>query len=166
MTTRKFGAALPYTTPRSVAQLAQLAEENGWGGVFMGDAIWCEDPMIGLAAAAVLTERIRLGMMVIPTPIRRPWKVASESVGLDHLSNGRLRPPVERSPSTPCRTVAFDHLSNGRLRPPVERSPSTTCRTVAFDHLSNGRLRPPVERSPDPGPGDRGGMDGLAGFSG
>jgi hypothetical protein len=56
----------------------------------MGDAIWCEDPMIGLTAAAMLTERIRLGMMVIPTPIRRPWKVASESVALDHLSNERL----------------------------------------------------------------------------
>jgi alkanesulfonate monooxygenase SsuD/methylene tetrahydromethanopterin reductase-like flavin-dependent oxidoreductase (luciferase family) len=116
MTTLKFGAALPYTTPRSVAQLAQLAEENGWEAVFMGDAIWCEDPMIGLAAAAMLTERIRLGMMVIPTPIRRPWKVASESGTLDRLSSGHPRPPVERAA--------------------------------------------------DPGPGDRGGMDGLAGFSG
>jgi alkanesulfonate monooxygenase SsuD/methylene tetrahydromethanopterin reductase-like flavin-dependent oxidoreductase (luciferase family) len=116
MTTIKFGAALPYTTPRSVAQLAQLAEEYGWQGVFMGDAIWCEDPMIGLAAAAMVTGRIRLGMMVIPTPIRRPWKVASES--------------------------------------------------VAFDPLSNGHPRPPLERAAEPGPGDRGGMDGLAGFSG
>jgi hypothetical protein len=28
--------------------------------------------------------------MVIPVPLRRPWKIASESVALDHLSNGRL----------------------------------------------------------------------------
>lgn len=46
--------------------------------------------MISLAAAATATSRIRLGTMVIPVPLRRPWKLASESVALDHLSNGRL----------------------------------------------------------------------------
>jgi Luciferase-like monooxygenase len=43
-----------------------------------------------LAAAAMTTTRIRLGTMVIPVPLRRPWKLASESLALDHLSNGRL----------------------------------------------------------------------------
>src|SRR5574342_784468 len=88
--TMNYGLALPYTTPRTIARLSQLAEESGWDGVFLGDAIWCEDPMISLAAAAMTTERIRLGTMVIPMPLRRPWKVASESVALDHLSDGRL----------------------------------------------------------------------------
>ena len=46
--------------------------------------------MIALAAAAMTTRRIRLGTMVVPAPIRRPWKVASESVAVDRLSNGRL----------------------------------------------------------------------------
>ena len=46
--------------------------------------------MIALAAAAMTTHRIRLGTMVIPMPLRRPWKVASESVALDRLSNGRV----------------------------------------------------------------------------
>jgi hypothetical protein len=36
------------------------------------------------------TRRIRLGTMLIPMPLRRPWKVASESIALDHLSDGRL----------------------------------------------------------------------------
>ena len=36
------------------------------------------------------TERIRLGPLVTPLPRRRPWKVARESVTLDHLSAGRL----------------------------------------------------------------------------
>jgi hypothetical protein len=86
----KYGVALPYTTPRSVAKLAQLAEDNGWDGCFLGDAIWCEDPMIGLAAAAMVTKEIRLGTMITPVPLRIPWKLASESLALDHLSDGRL----------------------------------------------------------------------------
>jgi hypothetical protein len=90
MTNLKFGLALPYTSARAVAKLASLAEEAGWDSCFLGDAIWCEDPMISLAAAAMTTRRIRLGTMIIPMPLRRPWKVASESVALDHLSDGRL----------------------------------------------------------------------------
>ncbi len=90
MSALKFGVALPYLGARSVARLARQAEEDGWDGVYVGDAIWCEDAMIGLAAAAMNTSRIRLGTMIIPMPLRRPWKVASESVALDRLSNGRL----------------------------------------------------------------------------
>jgi hypothetical protein len=90
MTGLNFGLALPYAGARAVAELCQLAEEMGWNGCFLGDAIWCEDPMIGLAAAAMTTRRIRLGTMIIPMPLRRPWKVASESLALDRLSDGRL----------------------------------------------------------------------------
>lgn len=86
----KFGLALPYNEARLVAELAQLAEKAGWDGCFLGDYIWCEDPMIALAAASMTTHRIRLGSMVIPVPLRRPWKIASESIALDRLSNGRL----------------------------------------------------------------------------
>ena len=90
MATMKYGLALPYGTARTAAKLSQLAEEAGWDGCFLGDAIWCEDPMIALAAAAMTTSRIRLGTMIIPVPLRRPWKIASESVALDRLSDGRL----------------------------------------------------------------------------
>ena len=90
MTALKFGLALPYGSARIAARLASQAEEAGWDGCFLGDAIWCEDPMIALSAAAMTTHRIRLGPMIIPMPLRRPWKVASESLALDHLSDGRL----------------------------------------------------------------------------
>lgn len=86
----KFGLALPYNITLQFARLAKTAEALGWDGVFLGDAIWCEDPLIALAAAAPATSRIRLGALVIPVPLRRPWKIASEAVALDHLSNGRL----------------------------------------------------------------------------
>jgi hypothetical protein len=85
----KFAAA-SYASARSTANLAKIAEVCGWDGIFLGDAIWTHDPMISLAAAAMVTSRIRLGTMVIPVPLRRPWKLASESLALDHLSSGRL----------------------------------------------------------------------------
>jgi len=40
------------------------------------------------------TERIRLGPMVCPLARRRPWKLARETVSLDHLSKGRVVLPV------------------------------------------------------------------------
>jgi hypothetical protein len=40
------------------------------------------------------TERVMLGPMVTPLSRRRPWKVARETMTLDHLSNGRLVLPV------------------------------------------------------------------------
>jgi len=86
----KYGFTLPYSDARKVADVAKAAEDTGWDGMFLGDAIWCMDPMISLAAAAMVTSRIRLGTLVIPVPLRIPWKLASESVNIDHLSNGRL----------------------------------------------------------------------------
>jgi hypothetical protein len=86
----RYAAALPYGSARQAADLAHIAEQSGWDGIFLGDAIWLEDPMVCLAAAAMTTTRIRLGTMVVPVPLRRPWKLASESIALDHLSKGRL----------------------------------------------------------------------------
>ena len=86
----KFAAALPYIGARDCAKLAHLAEQAGWDGVFLGDAVWCEDPLTGLSAAAMLTERIRLGTLVLPASFRTPWQLAGQAVALDRLSAGRL----------------------------------------------------------------------------
>jgi hypothetical protein len=86
----QYGLALPYWEPRKVAEHARLAEEHGWDGIFLGDAIWTFDPLISLAAAAMVTERVRLGTMIIPMPLRKPWKLASEVLALDYLSRGRV----------------------------------------------------------------------------
>ena len=86
----KYGITLPYGDARVVAELARDAELAGWDGVFVGDAIWCIDPMIQLAAAAMTTSRIMLGTMVLAVPLRIPWHIASESNAIDHLSGGRM----------------------------------------------------------------------------
>lgn len=86
----KFGLAFPYNSTRDIPVWAQQAEARGWDGCFLGDAVWCEDPMIALAAAAMTTRTIRLGTLIIPAPLRRPWKIASEAIALELLSGGRL----------------------------------------------------------------------------
>lgn len=95
----KFGIYLPnfgtYGDVRALANLARDAEQSGWDGFYIWDHIAGEhmpivDPWVGLAAAALQTERIRIGTTVTPLPRRRPWKLARETVSLDHLSGGRL----------------------------------------------------------------------------
>lgn len=82
----------------ALVELAQQAEEAGWDGFFIEDYIthWMApdaptlDPWISLAAIAIRTKTMRIGLLVTPLSRRRPWKVAREAVTLDHLSNGRL----------------------------------------------------------------------------
>jgi alkanesulfonate monooxygenase SsuD/methylene tetrahydromethanopterin reductase-like flavin-dependent oxidoreductase (luciferase family) len=87
-----------YADPRTAAALAAEAEAAGWDGFFVWDHMVFDrrlrlpvaDPWVLLAAVALATERLRLGPMVTPLARRRPWKVARETVTLDHLSGGRL----------------------------------------------------------------------------
>jgi Luciferase-like monooxygenase len=84
---------------RVIADLAVDAEGAGWDGVFVWDCInmrnqSTHDPWMILAAIAARTQHIRLGTLITPLSRRRPWKVARETVTLDHLSNGRFILPV------------------------------------------------------------------------
>ena len=99
-----YGFVIPGGDVRAVVDLAVEAEAAGWDGVFIPDCISIEtatiraspgfDPWVVLAAVATRTERVRLGTMITPVPRRRPWKLARETVTLDHLSGGRLILPV------------------------------------------------------------------------
>ena len=83
-----------YSDPYLLANLAKEAEEAGWDGVFIWDHIGqpnaAADPWVALTAMAMNTERVKLGPIVTPIARRRPWKLARETVTLDHLSSGRL----------------------------------------------------------------------------
>src|SRR5919202_1834836 len=86
----KYGFVLPSGDARTAAGLAQEAEAAGWDGFFVYDVVWGMDPWVMLAAVAMSTERMRIGTMLTPVSRRRPWKLAGETVTLDHLSDGRL----------------------------------------------------------------------------
>src|SRR6266851_2484101 len=88
----------PGGDPSAMAELAAEAEGAGWDGIFLEDYIVYQgqvgtdtyDPWVTMAAMAVATRRVRLGTSVTPLPRRRPWKLASEALTLDHLSQGRV----------------------------------------------------------------------------
>jgi alkanesulfonate monooxygenase SsuD/methylene tetrahydromethanopterin reductase-like flavin-dependent oxidoreductase (luciferase family) len=83
----------------TLIELAKSAEAAGWDGFFLWDHLLPDedsklsavlDPWIALTAIAGATSRLRIGALVTPLPRRRPWKLARETVTLDHYSNGRL----------------------------------------------------------------------------
>jgi hypothetical protein len=86
----KFGFVLPKGDARIAADFALQAEQSGWDGFFVWEPIWGIDAWISLAAAAMVTERIKLGTMLTPLSRMRPWKIASETATLDNLSSGRV----------------------------------------------------------------------------
>lgn len=86
----KFGFVLPFGDASEAASLAHEAEQSGWDGFFVWEPVWGADAWVSLTAAAMRTERIRLGTMITPLSRMRPWKLASETATLDQLSGGRL----------------------------------------------------------------------------
>lgn len=109
---------------RSLAEFAHIAEEEGWDGIFLEDYIIFQsqdgmptyDPWIALAAMAMQTKRIRLGVKVTALARRRPWKVAREAVTLDHLSNGRLILGVGLGVAKELDIAAFGEVSDDAQR--------------------------------------------------
>lgn len=83
----------------TLVELAKAAEDAGWDGFFLWDHLLPDndsrhgpvaDPWIALTAIAGATNHLRIGALVTPLPRRRPWKLARETVTLDHYSAGRL----------------------------------------------------------------------------
>jgi hypothetical protein len=96
----QYGFTIPRGDAQTIVDLAVEAEEAGWDGVFYWDGIYIKeqgpmyDPWVLLTAIAMRTTRVRIGAVLTPLSRRRPWKVARETMTLDHLSHGRLILPV------------------------------------------------------------------------
>lgn len=97
----RYGISLPqlgeYGDVQTLVHLARETETAGWDGFFIWDSMLLEptglpvvDPWVALTAVALNTSRLLLGPMVTPLSRRRPWKLARETVSLDHVSQGRL----------------------------------------------------------------------------
>lgn len=80
--------------PLPIVQAARLAEELGFRAAWVGDHLACPAPGLDapscLAAAAAVTENIRLGLSVMLLGLRAPAWAAKILATIDHLSSGRL----------------------------------------------------------------------------
>ncbi|WP_131740322.1 LLM class flavin-dependent oxidoreductase [Actinomadura roseirufa] len=86
-----------FADARTVAAVAVAAEQAGWDALFVWDHLTHDhrrlpfgDPWMLLTAAALATDRIRLGTLVTPVARRRPQQLARQVATLDALSAGRV----------------------------------------------------------------------------
>ena len=113
-----------YSDPHLLLELAMEAEAVGWDGFFIWDhlvkyydeRIPVADPWVVLSAIAAHTKRIRFGPMITPLARRRPWKLARETVTLDHLSMGRLILGVGLGARSEAEFDNFGDEGNPRVR--------------------------------------------------
>jgi Luciferase-like monooxygenase len=122
----KYALCLPNAgvcDPRTLGELAKLAQDAGWDSLFIEDYIVYQaqdiptyDPWVCLASIALQTETIRLGTLVSPPSRRRPWKLAAEAVSIDHLSGGRLTLGVGLGDTTEPGFTAVGEELDARVR--------------------------------------------------
>ena len=71
--------------------LCRRAETTGYAGISISDHFSAQlAPIPALAAAAAITERVRLGFNVLANDFRHPAMLAKELATIDVLSEGRL----------------------------------------------------------------------------
>ncbi len=125
----KYGIITPnvgeiFSSVKDLVEMATRAEDAGWDGLFIWDLIHSRrdpvipvvDPWIALTAIAGKTEKLALVTNVTPLARRRPWKVARETVSLDHFSNGRLVLGVGLGYDPEREFAAFGEETDGRIR--------------------------------------------------
>jgi probable F420-dependent oxidoreductase len=84
-------------------------ERLGFDSLWLSERInaVAPDPVVGLAVAAGMTRRIKLGMSVLVLPGRNPVLLAKELATLDRLSGGRLLPAFGLGVVDPREQQAF-----------------------------------------------------------
>jgi probable F420-dependent oxidoreductase len=103
----ELGFGLPvsgsWATPENMVSFARRAEQLGYASLWSFQRLLnpaegdygpmyrsVHDPLISLAYAAAVTDRIRLGTAVVNAPFYAPIVLAKQLISLDVLSGGRL----------------------------------------------------------------------------
>lgn len=80
--------------PLRLVEAVKLVEQLGFDAVSVGDHLWCPAPVyeaaMSLAAAAAVTERVKLAFGVMLLGLRPPAWAAKQLVTLDALAPGRV----------------------------------------------------------------------------
>lgn len=143
---RQFGVMLYPDRPIDVLiERIHWLESLGFDQVFLPDhsanlrnrrGPW-HDSWAVLAAGALNTRRIRLGVLVANQILRAPAQLAKQAVTLDHLSNGRFELGIGAG------IFAWDHLSVGEQPwSPKERAARFTDYVAIVDGLLHSGREP------------------------
>jgi hypothetical protein len=85
----KFGFVVPHADAREFTEVAALGEAHGWDGVFTWEAVYGVSAWAALAAASMVTSRVKLGTLLTPAARWKPWDLASAAGTVGQLSGGR-----------------------------------------------------------------------------
>ncbi len=111
--------------PDQIAELAALAEQAGWDGIFCEDYLCFPeqdgpvdtyDVWITLGLIAQATSTVTLGTMVTPLPARKPASIALQALTVDQLSGGRLVLGVGLGDDEPSNFTALGQTETLRER--------------------------------------------------
>lgn len=119
MTVRPFRFGVqggPFGDPVALAEHARTVESLGYAELWSFDHVGTVDPFAPLLAAALATQRLRIGPLVLNNELHHPALLARTAATIDRLSGGRL-------------TLGFgtgyqlsEHTATGiELRPPGPR---------------------------------------------
>jgi 5,10-methylenetetrahydromethanopterin reductase len=84
-------AVIPRDTIDATVRLIQLGESLGYRCAWIADQEFLRDPFVLLAAAALGTKTIHLGLGVTSPLTRLPVQIARAAASVDELGNGRFR---------------------------------------------------------------------------
>jgi alkanesulfonate monooxygenase SsuD/methylene tetrahydromethanopterin reductase-like flavin-dependent oxidoreductase (luciferase family) len=80
--------------PRALVDQVRAFEAEGFDGLWVAQAVgrgmMVPDPLLSLAAAAAVTERVRLGTAVVQLPLYEPAELAHRVFSLRQLAGDRL----------------------------------------------------------------------------
>ncbi len=82
---------LPQFPPERLASVARAAEEAGLDELWLWEDCFRESGVAAAAAALARTERLRVGVGLLPVPLRNVALTAMETATLERMFPGRLR---------------------------------------------------------------------------
>jgi 5,10-methylenetetrahydromethanopterin reductase len=95
--------------PERSAELARAAEANGFASVWFAENPMERGVMAAMAACAVATQRIELGVGVWNPYLRHPAQIAMEIGALDELSQGRASLGLGSGLAVPIQRLGIDN---------------------------------------------------------
>jgi 5,10-methylenetetrahydromethanopterin reductase len=91
------------------AELAQAAEANGFTSIWFAENPMERGVMAAMAACAVATQRVELGVGVWNPYLRHPAQIAMEIGALDELSEGRAALGLGSGLAAPIKRLGIDN---------------------------------------------------------